>query len=433
MRKQNLEILVACFLLINSCVTAQTGWFLQNSGQSYWNLNSVHFINQTTGFAAGNNGTLSMTTNSGLNWFLQTTGTNNDFNSIFFPSTNTGYIIGTGGVLVKSTDGGLNWNLYPAGTTDPQYSIFFNNDNTGYVGAYNGNVLKTTDGGLNWNSYNTGSNAYLYSIFFLNINTGFVCGYISGNPNVGVICKTTNGGLNWNYRNIPTMSIAFSLFFTTTSLGYCGGFVSGIPGVILNTTDGGVTWVTQYLSSGLIMSIYFSDSFTGYAGGSGGKVFKTTNGGANWVPQQNLATSNQLNSVYFNNNLTGYAVGSSGTIIKTTNGGNPLGIDPKQRGIPKRFALFQNYPNPFNPTTKIQYMVAQNSHIELKVFDAAGHQAALLVNEQQTPGTYETEFDGSTYASGVYFYKLTITNDASAGLKDTEGLLSITRKMVMMK
>jgi hypothetical protein len=31
---------------------------------------------------------------------------------------------------------------------------------------------------------------------------------------------------------------------------------------------------------------------------------------------------------------------------------------------------------------------------------------ATLVNEEQKPGTYKVEFDGSKLSSGVYFYKL---------------------------
>jgi len=29
-----------------------------------------------------------------------------------------------------------------------------------------------------------------------------------------------------------------------------------------------------------------------------------------------------------------------------------------------------------------------------------------LVNQNQTPGTYEVTFDGTNYSSGIYFYRL---------------------------
>ena len=97
------------------------------------------------------------------------------------------------------------------------------------------------------------------------------------------------------------------------------------------------------------------------------------------------------------------------------------GVKKLSSEVPQKFSLMQNYPNPFNPTTKIQYQITKNSHVEIKSFDATGHQIAQLVNEQQTPGTYEAEFDGSGYASGVYFYKIT-----------TESFTE-TKRMVMVK
>ncbi len=83
--------------------------------------------------------------------------------------------------------------------------------------------------------------------------------------------------------------------------------------------------------------------------------------------------------------------------------------------IPNEFRLYQNYPNPFNPSTKIRFDITSNlkagvkgetSNAKLKIFDVLGREVSTLVNEQLKPGTYEVDFDGSNYTSGVYFYKL---------------------------
>ena len=67
-----------------------------------------------------------------------------------------------------------------------------------------------------------------------------------------------------------------------------------------------------------------------------------------------------------------------------------------------------------------------SSHVKLIVYDALGREVATLVNEKLNPGTYEVEFNGSNYPSGVYFYKLTISNEQSTIYKET-------RRMVLMK
>jgi hypothetical protein len=82
----------------------------------------------------------------------------------------------------------------------------------------------------------------------------------------------------------------------------------------------------------------------------------------------------------------------------------------KEKTIPKTFYLFQNYPNPFNPSTNIKYQIAKISYVKLAVYDALGREAATLVNEKLSPGTYEAYWDGSNYSSGVYFYILQTDN-----------------------
>jgi Secretion system C-terminal sorting domain len=74
--------------------------------------------------------------------------------------------------------------------------------------------------------------------------------------------------------------------------------------------------------------------------------------------------------------------------------------------VPKKFELDQNYPNPFNPTTGIQYSVAGNQKVTLKVYNILGEEVATLVNEVKNAGTYNAMFNGSKLASGIYYYRL---------------------------
>ncbi|MDQ3022564.1 MAG: S8 family peptidase [Bacteroidota bacterium] len=73
---------------------------------------------------------------------------------------------------------------------------------------------------------------------------------------------------------------------------------------------------------------------------------------------------------------------------------------------PEIFSLSQNYPNPFNPTTKINYNLPVTNNVTLKIFDVLGKEVITLVNQKQNAGSYTVEFNGSNFASGVYFYRI---------------------------
>ncbi len=89
--------------------------------------------------------------------------------------------------------------------------------------------------------------------------------------------------------------------------------------------------------------------------------------------------------------------------------------------VVRSFNLEQNYPNPFNPSTTINYSLANDEYVSLKVYDIMGREVAELVNEDKTAGTYSLDFDASSLASGMYFYKISAGNFVS------------TKKMVLLK
>jgi flagellar hook assembly protein FlgD len=79
---------------------------------------------------------------------------------------------------------------------------------------------------------------------------------------------------------------------------------------------------------------------------------------------------------------------------------------------PDEFHLDQNYPNPFNPSTTISYVLSQNSHVVLTIYNTKGEMVYNLVNEFQVAGKYKLHWNGlnsagAKVASGIYFYKIT--------------------------
>ncbi len=79
------------------------------------------------------------------------------------------------------------------------------------------------------------------------------------------------------------------------------------------------------------------------------------------------------------------------------------------------FELYQNYPNPFNPITVIRYEIGETRIVSLNIYNSLGQKVVTLVNKEQIADIYEVQFDASILTSGIYFYKLTVSNsDGSA-------------------
>lgn len=77
---------------------------------------------------------------------------------------------------------------------------------------------------------------------------------------------------------------------------------------------------------------------------------------------------------------------------------------------PDQFQLLQNYPNPFNPSTNIKYMLPEPMHVTVSVYDLTGRRVARLLDSQQEPGSHNVQWNASTFASGIYFYRIVAKN-----------------------
>ncbi len=93
---------------------------------------------------------------------------------------------------------------------------------------------------------------------------------------------------------------------------------------------------------------------------------------------------------------------------------------------PSVFALAQNYPNPFNPSTTINFSLAVDSRVTLKIFDILGQEVANLINGDIAAGSHTINFNASGLNSGIYFYQI----DA-AGLDGSN--FSSVKKMTLTK
>ncbi|MBI5403051.1 MAG: T9SS type A sorting domain-containing protein [Ignavibacteriae bacterium] len=460
---------IASGYLGNILKTTDSGesWIFQS--QILCTVNGINFLDSLNGYLLGAGGCyIYKTTDKGNNWtVLQNSAGYGNYTSFDFPDINTGYILDAQTKIIKTTNAGLNWYYISSGTRKPLYSIHFLNQNLGLavgeedivktnnggniwlpfnysnggifqsIHLYDTNsivaiewntIQKSTNGGLNWivkenygslykasfyNDYcyfisqthyiakstNQGdswalinTNIYPTSIFFINESTGFSVAGIDYNN----FYKTTNYGENWT----PIFTGQYGsevtdLFFTDSLNGH-----AVLYDKILKTSNGGFYWSYTTPGGG---TLYFLNKNTGYVT-NGYNVLKTTNQGINWITQ--FTSSKQgLNNIYFLDTLIGYVVGNGGEIFKTTNGGN-VWVSSQGEKIPDKNYIYQNYPNPFNPVTNIKYQIQKTGLVTLKIYAITGREIKTLVNEVKNPGSYIISFNGSEFASGVYFYRI---------------------------
>ncbi len=82
--------------------------------------------------------------------------------------------------------------------------------------------------------------------------------------------------------------------------------------------------------------------------------------------------------------------------------------------LPESFSLNQNYPNPFNPSTTISFDMPVAGHATVTIFNTLGQDISTLMSGPALAGrntiTWNAEDNaGRSVASGVYFYRLTVT------------------------
>jgi hypothetical protein len=76
-------------------------------------------------------------------------------------------------------------------------------------------------------------------------------------------------------------------------------------------------------------------------------------------------------------------------------------------GLPTRYWLGQNQPNPFNPVTSIRFALPNPGRVTMKLYDVAGREVRVLVDEELPAGWHRTVLDAQGLASGIYFCRMT--------------------------
>jgi len=386
-----------------------------------------------------------------VNWF----GSNNGFSDYNFPS-----VLAADSVVIAGSDAhgvymsrnyGTTWNqISQLGTTSSSYSFRYDSERI-YLLTSQG-LCYSTNKGITWNIMSVpvfdASNNFCPrgDIIFLGTNQG--------------IYKTTNFGVNWirSDNGIPSYYIFSNCIFTNNNFGLVQIWNLSAEYVMYKTTNNGANWsLIQNPGGAQNMLTYLVENQNILYAGTEHGLYTSTNSGNNWVQASNGLPSIPVEGFVFRDNFIYVAMGSTNVFRSTDNGltwqsynegittgvlrsmtsGGPYlfasgegvfyirnfqtDIRICSGSIPDKFSLSQNYPNPFNPATSIKYSVSSIQSVKLSIYNILGKEVETLVNEKQSAGTYEVNWNASNYPSGIYFYRL------------QAGDFTETKKMILIK
>ncbi|MCF8368081.1 MAG: T9SS type A sorting domain-containing protein [Bacteroidales bacterium] len=307
MKTKNLFLFAMIFSLVTPLVYSQGSWTI-NQRKPNIMLSDLCMLpdgmhGYTTGNTSGGAGVLSgiyYTTDGGELWDkmnftnAQTVG----LNGIFFTSPETGWVFGDNGKIYKTTDSGVNWAAQSSGTNRSLVRASFNDENEGWIvgGWSDGNaflVIHTNDGGASWQNLSFGSSAFsCNTVYFSDALNGWIGGATNTlNP---YIYATTDGGVSWDMQTIPlsnTGTQISSIHFANAIKGWAvvNSLYETPAGPVLYTEDGGQNWSVQYYTSQSYNQIDVKDEMNiaivgmSILPGSMERLCVTNDGGQNWT------------------------------------------------------------------------------------------------------------------------------------------------------
>lgn len=383
---------------------------------------SVYAYSTDVAWASGEYGKVLYTSNGGVTWFNRSNAIFDSSNvlSIHGIDANTAVCVCNinGGKVFKSTNQGLSWQTLYSRTGTAFTDVQFLNSTTGFVfgnptvASLKYYIIKTTNGGSSFDTISVARpnaptpNAQIMSnaTYLMQPGVGGPI-YIWFGTNEGKVYFSTNTGTSWLSGTSQSNDPVLSVTFVSTLTGYAGGQNP------FGSNNGGLGWSMQgtYPNSGKFFAF---DNVSGQLFYSSGQsIYRSTNGGASFQLQYTNPSNEDFRDLSFvytagdgpRSVINGWGVTGDGILAKYT---DPIGIITISTNVPKGYSLEQNFPNPFNPETSITFDIPKKGIVTLAVYDALGNLIQTIHNGELSAGSYKGDFDGTGFASGVYFYRL---------------------------
>jgi len=393
--------------------------------------------------ATAPNGDVFKTTNAGQTW--QNTGEILGETHIYslLVAQDGSILAGTypNGKLFRTTNNGATWNeVWRFPYARAVRKIFQKSDGTLFVGTSPdsngmGRVWRSTDNGVSWQRTANLPQVAGGIFAFYEASGGVV---LAGARTKGdKFYVSTNNGNTWNIGNLPypdtLVTLSHLYFFYRTSDGYLwtGGWAHGPQGILLYSTNNGITWDTCGVipNGGMIVARVFDmveDTggayFIGFHPGPDSVVFRSTDGGLTWHSVGTLEGAYECLTLLRTSDGTIYAgTTPNGDVFKY----ELTGIE-EEKASHIKVELLQSFPTPFNSKTTIVYQLATRSRVSLKVYNIAGELVKTLVDRVEGRGYYTLDWDGKDSSgkevdAGIYFCQLNVGNSTD------------TKKIILIK
>lgn len=270
-------------------------------------VRDIKFIDDATGYAVDDLGTIQKTTDKGETWTALGIGHFAMLYRIYIADKNEIYFGGNNGIIIKTIDEGETAEKYYVGKDTPTTGFYKTSDNYLYVSGEEGTILRTKSdilSGINDTLLLEGGWEDMTGEFQPDIGTG------------------------------PDTGATFRIFHIDENVGFCTGTnVGTIDGVIVGanqlvkTTDGGKTWEVVYTAAeGNLYGVSFSDELNGWMSGSAGKFYQTNDGGVTWTIKQLQFEGEPYTAADFNQIYTGspnhmFSCKYDGSVTVTKDGG----------------------------------------------------------------------------------------------------------------
>lgn len=315
-------------------------------------LNAITTPNSLDIFAAGNQGTIIKSSNSGSSWTTLTTPTTETLNDIQFINANIGVCVGNTGTLLRTANGGSTWSLISVGLLDDLVAVCKTSANKLYAVGGNDAILESTSNGNSWNAVvtpYTGFGFRFIGVQYTSIDTGY---YLT---NTAEMIATDDGGLNWRF-------ITTGVFGNLTAMHFINGLTGWIgssTGEIYFTNDGGLNWSNQSPLgfTGVVNKISFTDSQNGWAFTDRG-IYRTSDAGLSWTSE--ISPYPDLKDAHFFSGISALAVGSGYGSILQRNNDLRLSLSADTLCTDKSYNVSVTTTGTFNPGNNFQVQLSDD-------------------------------------------------------------------------